>query len=49
MSMESQTDVQCPTCGHSQAVSVWRSLNAHISPEAREELLAGRINVFQCT
>lgn len=48
MSQIEQTDVQCPTCGHSQSVTVWHSLNADIDPEAREELLAGRINVFQC-
>lgn len=48
MSMESPTDVQCPTCEHRQSVTVWRSLNADMSPEAREELLAGRINVFRC-
>ena len=48
MSLESVTDVQCPECGHNQAVTVWRSLNADVTPEAREDLLAGRINVFQC-
>ena len=48
MSLESQTNVQCPKCGDNQAVTVWRSLNADVSPEAREDLLAGRINVFDC-
>lgn len=48
MSLESQTNVQCPKCGYNQAVTVWRSLNADVSPEAREDLLAGRINVFDC-
>ncbi len=48
MSLESKTDVQCPKCGHTQTVTIWRTLNADISPDAREDLLAGRLNVFQC-
>lgn len=48
MSKVSQTDVRCPKCGHAQSVTVWESLNADVSPAAREDLLAGRINAFRC-
>jgi hypothetical protein len=48
MSLESQADLQCPECGHSQSVTVWRSINADLDPAARSALLSGQINVFHC-
>ena len=49
MSLERPVALDCPECGHGQTVIVWDSLNADVSPEARAELLEGRINVFLCT
>jgi predicted RNA-binding Zn-ribbon protein involved in translation (DUF1610 family) len=40
MSIERPVDLACPHCGHEQSVVV--------SPHARDELFAGRINVFLC-
>jgi len=48
MSIERPVDLECPGCGHEQSVTVWESLNADVSPEAREELFEGKINLFVC-
>ena len=48
MSMHSKDDVACAKCGHSQSIVIWQSLNASLDPDARADLLAGRINSFQC-
>lgn len=29
-------------------MTVWQSLNAQVSPDAKDELFAGNINVFRC-
>ena len=49
MSRMSPTEVNCPVCGLAQTVTVWDSLNADLSPEAREELFEGKINFFECS
>jgi hypothetical protein len=48
MSIERRIDLECPGCGREQSVVVWESLNADLSPRAREELFEGKINVFVC-
>ena len=48
MSIENPVELECPKCGHEQTVVVWESLNADVSPEARESLFEGNINKFLC-
>lgn len=48
MSIERPIELTCPICEHDQVVVVWESLNADVSPTAREQLFEGRINVFDC-
>jgi CpXC protein/HIRAN domain len=48
MSIEDSVVLGCPVCQRTKTVVVWQSLNADVSPEAREELLKGKINVFEC-
>jgi hypothetical protein len=48
MSLERSIELTCPECQHQQTAIIWDSLNADVSPEAREELPRGRINVFDC-
>lgn len=48
MSLERPIDLECPNCGLAQTAVVWDSLNADVSPEAREALFEGKINVFAC-
>jgi hypothetical protein len=48
MSLEKTISVTCPSCHKSQDTLVYDSLNAQVSPEAHEDFLEGKINVFQC-
>jgi|GEM_PF-470581 len=48
MSQSSKLDIPCPTCNTMVSVEVWHSLNAQIDPEAKGDLLQGKINTFQC-
>jgi Zn ribbon nucleic-acid-binding protein len=40
--------MDCPQCRQSQKISIWQSLNATASPDDKEKLLKGEINVFHC-
>ena len=46
MSMRNPERLDCPKCRNIQTVDVWRSLNATINPEARNDLFEGKINIF---
>lgn len=43
-----QIRVECPECSQSQETEAWESLNVTVDPDAKEELLAGKINLFRC-
>jgi endogenous inhibitor of DNA gyrase (YacG/DUF329 family) len=38
----------CPECGAESAFDVWHSINTAEEPQAREDLLNGKMNVFEC-
>ncbi len=38
----------CPECGAESPYDVWQSINTAEEPQAREDLLQGKINVFEC-
>lgn len=40
--------INCPNCNDEVEVQLWESINAQISPEMRDELLKGKIHVFDC-
>jgi predicted RNA-binding Zn-ribbon protein involved in translation (DUF1610 family) len=48
MSLERTLSVPCPECGHEQPMRIWETITAQISPEAREDLLEGRLHRFEC-
>jgi len=48
MSLWRYQDLKCPNCGQKKQVMVWSTINARVNPEAREDLLHGRINVLTC-
>jgi Zn ribbon nucleic-acid-binding protein len=48
MSLEQPVAITCPQCDHAQEVIVWSSLNVQVSPDAKDDLLKGEINVFEC-
>jgi len=41
--------VQCPKCQLEKEVKVYDSLNVVLQPQDKEDLLQGRINLFECT
>ena len=48
MSVRETVEAKCPACGEESQVEVWRSMNVTQDPDAKELLLAGTVNVFQC-
>lgn len=48
MSVQEQVEAKCPACGEESQATVWRSMNVTEDPDAKELLLAGTVNVFQC-
>ncbi|MDK2975541.1 MAG: hypothetical protein PWP06_16 [Candidatus Marinimicrobia bacterium] len=38
----------CPECGAESPYDVWQSINTAEEPQAREEVLKGKINLFEC-
>lgn len=48
MSQEFRTQIECPKCQHQQTMTLWKSLNAQVSPEALQDFRNGRINLFEC-
>jgi hypothetical protein len=48
MTIQRAVEVECPECGEKQKVTVWETLNANEDPDAKKDLLKGRINVFRC-
>lgn len=48
MSKKETIEVNCSGCGEKQDATVWYSLNTSLDPEAKQLLLAGKVNVFHC-
>ena len=48
MSMRREVEVICPRCGRKHNMWAWLLVNVADSPGLKEELLAGRLNRFQC-
>lgn len=48
MSVREEVEAKCPACGEESQTTVWRSMNVSEDPDAKELLLAGTVNVFQC-
>jgi hypothetical protein len=49
MSMKDRIKIRCPECGQPNETEVWYSVNANLDIEARERLLSGDLNSFQCS
>jgi hypothetical protein len=48
MTIKRAVELECPKCGVNSETVVWDSLNVSLDPEAKDELLAGRLNRFHC-
>ncbi len=49
MSINIKREIKCPTCGTLQEMTVWQSITAKDSPDLKEDLLKGKINIFRCS
>lgn len=48
MSINEKQTIKCPKCGQMSELTVWESITASDSPDLKEELLKGNINMFRC-
>ena len=48
MSLNSKQNVRCPQCGQMSDVTVWDMITVKDSADLKQDLLRGRINMFQC-
>lgn len=49
MSLNAQEKIKCPKCGTLNDVTLWQSLTVSDSPDLKQELMRGNINVLSCT
>ncbi len=48
MSINIKQSVKCPKCGQMSDITVWSSITVNDSPDLKDDLLHGRINIFRC-
>ena len=48
MSINNKQSVKCPKCGQLSDITVWSSITVKDSPDLKEDLLHGKINIFRC-
>lgn len=48
MSINSSEKIKCPKCGQLSDMTVWHSVTVSDSADLKKDLLAGRVNIFQC-
>lgn len=49
MSLNTQEQIRCPKCSSLNNVTLWQSLTVADSPDLKDELLNGRLNMLICT
>ncbi|MCD8391311.1 MAG: CpXC domain-containing protein [Firmicutes bacterium] len=49
MSINNKQNVRCPKCGQLNDITVWNSITVKDSPDLKEDLLKGRVNIFRCS
>lgn len=48
MSLNSKKSVKCPKCGQMSDIVVWNSITVKDSADLKQDVLAGKINMFHC-
>lgn len=48
MSINSKQSVKCPQCGQMSDITVWNSITVSDSPDLKNDLLSGKVNMFHC-
>ncbi|MBE7015325.1 MAG: hypothetical protein E7417_00660 [Ruminococcaceae bacterium] len=49
MSINLTQQIKCPACQNLQEITLWQSITPTDSPDLKEDLLKGKINIFRCT
>ena len=49
MSINTKKQIKCPTCGNLSEMTLWQSITVSDSPDLKEDLLKGKINIFRCS
>ncbi len=49
MSINTKQQIKCPGCGNMSEMTVWQSITVSDSPDLKEDLLRGNINIFRCS
>lgn len=48
MSLNTNQTIKCPACGQMHEITVWNSITVSDSPDLKDDLLKGKINIFNC-
>ncbi|MDD6483112.1 MAG: CpXC domain-containing protein [Clostridiales bacterium] len=48
MSLNSKQSIRCPHCSEQCEVTVWNSITADDSADLKQDLLSGKVNMFNC-
>ncbi len=49
MSLNTQEKIKCPKCQAINDITLWQSITVSDSPDLKDELLKGRLNILSCT
>ena len=49
MSLNTKQTIKCPKCGQLSEITVWNSITVKDSPDLKDDLLKGKINIFHCS
>ncbi len=48
MSINAKQQIKCPHCGNMCEMTIWQSITVSDSPDLKEDLLKGNVNMFRC-
>lgn len=48
MSINTKKQIKCPSCGTLSEMTLWQSVTAIDSPDLKDDILKGKVNIFRC-
>lgn len=48
MSINTKREIKCPACATLSEMTLWQSITADDSPDLKDDLLKGKVNIFRC-
>ena len=48
MSLKNTQKIKCPDCGAEGEFTIWQSINTKLNPQAKEDLLSGKLFAYTC-